>query len=239
LAAVACAASCSDGSRREERAERVSAALEIALAPDSEPAQRDGLAAAILIDVSRSMAEEAGSPAETKIVGARRAALDLVEQFARYADDHPDEPVLLGIYEFSQRSGQPDVREVIPMGPPRRDSAAAAVARMNPNGGTPIGEAMITGKRALDAAGLSNRHLLVITDGENTDGYTPEQVAAAIDRRPYTERPSLYFIAFDISASKFDGMRSAGALVLEATDGRTLNERLDTLLKAEILLERE
>jgi hypothetical protein len=158
--------------------------------------------------------------------------------FARYAADHPSEPVLLGIYEFSERSGQPSTREVIPMGPPMRDQAEAAVAAMSPNGGTPIGDAMIAGKRALDATGLSRRHLLVVTDGENTDGYPPQQVSAALLRRPETEQLSLYFVAFDISASRFDNVKKDGALVLEAADSRGLNQTLDTLLRGEILLER-
>jgi hypothetical protein len=184
------------------------------------------------------MAERTGRPGVPKIVSARRAALDLVAQFGRYAGEHASEAVLLGIYEFSERSGRPSVREVIPMGPPRPEQAATAVAAMDPEGGTPIGEAMIAGKRALDATGLSRRHLLVITDGENTDGPSPGRVAAAIALRPETERPSLYFIAFDISASPFDDVKKAGTLVLEAADSNALNETLGTLLRGEILVER-
>jgi hypothetical protein len=155
---------------------------------------------------------------EPKIESARRAALDIVEQFARYADDHPSEPVMLGIYEFSVRRRQASARDVIPMGP--------------------IGDAMIAGKLALDATGLAQRHLLVITDGENTRGHLPGQVAAAIGRRPEAERPSIYFVAFDIDASRFDDVKSAGALVFEAADSRGLNETLETLLRGEILVER-
>jgi von Willebrand factor type A domain len=214
-------------------------AIDSALTPAKAVPERDGLAAAILIDVSGSMERPAGKGSGVaKIVSARRAALDLVDQFARYADDHKGEPVLLGIYEFSGRSGQPDCREIIPMGPPDRKRAAAAIDGMQPGGGTPIGAAMVTGKLALDATGLSRRHLLVVTDGENTDGYTPEEVGAAIARRPSLERPSIYFVAFDIAASRFDAVRNSGALVLEAADARALNETLDTLLRGKILIER-
>ena len=68
---------------------------------------------------------------------------------------HPDEPVLLGIYEFSRRRGDPDCRPIVPMGPPDRERAAAAIARLDADGGTPIGQAMITAKRALDDTGLT------------------------------------------------------------------------------------
>ena len=89
------------------------------------PEAKDGVAAAILIDVSGSMEQRAarGDNVE-KIVVARKAALDLVDQFAKYATDHPGEPVLLGIYEFSTRKRQPDAREVIPMGAPNRATRA-------------------------------------------------------------------------------------------------------------------
>src|SRR5690242_769370 len=82
--------------------QRIDAAL---AAPAVTP--RDGLAAAIAIDVSGSMddrvtAEDGGRA--RKIDVARRAARDLVEQFAAYAEQHRDQPVLLGVYEFSRRS---------------------------------------------------------------------------------------------------------------------------------------
>jgi Mg-chelatase subunit ChlD len=210
-----------------------------------EPAQlvevRDGLAAAILIDVSGSMRDrvrgESGDR-EPKIEIARRAARDLVEQFARYAEEHPEQPVLLGVYEFSERSRQPDCRPVVPMGRPDRVLAAQALEALHPEGGTPIGNAMIFAKQELDATGLSRRHLLVVTDGENTDGYAPHRVAAAIARRPDAEQPSIYFVAFDIDANRFRRVRDAGAIVMGAADGQELNKTLDVLLRGEILVER-
>jgi hypothetical protein len=182
----------------------------------------------------------AGTPsgsAEPKIVSARNAALGLVDEFARYARDHPSDAVMLGIYEFSSRRGVPDTRDVIPMGPPDRERAMAALELMKPGGDTPIGNAMIAGQRALDASGLSRTHLLVITDGQNTEGYRPAPVAAAIARRTEV-RPSLYFVAFNVRARRFDDVKDAGALVLEAADGDALTATLDSLLRGEILLER-
>jgi Mg-chelatase subunit ChlD len=227
--------------RTAEAPARDTRAIEAALATASTQTPREGLAAAIAIDVSGSMDDrvsgEDGRRAR-KIDVARRAARDLVEQFAGYADQHKDEPVLLGIYEFSRRDRQPDCRPIIPMGPPDRSRADAALARLDPDGGTPIGQAMVSAKRELDATGLSRRHLLVVTDGENTDGFQPEDVAAAIGRRPETERPSLYFVAFDIEARRFNGVRNAGGLVLPAANGRELNDTLDMLLKGKILIEK-
>ena len=224
----------------EERLSRSERRIDEQLTPASEIAQRDGLAAAILIDVSGSMDDEVRSAGgrERKIEVARRAARDLVEQFARYADDHPDETVLLGLYEFSERSGQPDCRPVIEMAKPDRSRADDALKRMRAQGGTPIGNAMITAKNELDATGLTRRHLLVVTDGENTDGFEPDDVTTVINKRPEGERPSIYFVAFDIDERRFTRVRDAGALLLGATDARDLNDTLDTLLRGQILVEK-
>ena len=218
-----------------------SRAIDEALQPDSSPDMREGLAAAIVIDVSGSMNDRVTGEdgrRTRKIDVARRAARDLIEQFAAYADSHQGEPVVLGIYEFSRRSGMPDCRPIIPMAPPDRSRADDALAQLDPEGGTPIGPAMITAKKALDGTGLSRRHLLVVSDGENTDGFTPDEVTAAIARRPEAERPSIYFVAFDIEARRFNGVRDAGGLVLSAANAAELNETLDMLLKGNILVEK-
>jgi Mg-chelatase subunit ChlD len=211
------------------------------LTPEKTVESRDGLAAAILIDVSGSMAASVGGRegrSEPKIDIARRAALDLVNQFAGYAKDHKDEPVQLALFEFSRRSGEPDCRTILQMAAPDRDQAAAALQRLRADGGTPIGQAMIVAKRALDDTGLTRRHLLVVTDGENTDGVAPDRVATAIGKRPEAERPSIYFVAFDVEASRFTRVRDAGGLVLSAANARELNDTLDRLLRGKILVEK-
>ena len=223
------------------REERIARDIDEKLTPPLKVDRRDGLAAAIVVDVSGSMddtvTDEDGKK-ERKIVVARRAAADLVEQFAKYAEEHKEQPVLLGLYEFSRRRGEADCRPVIPMGPPDRARVTAAIASLDPDGGTPIGEAMIAAKKELDATGLTRRHLLLITDGENTDGHRPDRVAQGISKRPDEERPSIYFVAFDVEASRFARVRDAGALVLAAANARELNDTLDWLLRGKILLEK-
>lgn len=114
LVAVAAFSMCRRESGEGESGERLGRTdrrIDEALAPSSAAAPREGLAAAIVIDVSGSMNDEVTGEdgrEERKIEIARRAARDLVDQFARYADGHPNEPVLLGIYEFSERNGVPD-----------------------------------------------------------------------------------------------------------------------------------
>jgi Mg-chelatase subunit ChlD len=221
--------------------DRTDRRIDAELQPASTVAPREGLAAAIVIDVSGSMRDSVdsdGGRREPKIEIARRSARELVEQFAKYADENKDQPVELGIYEFSERDGDPDLRPVIPMSTPDRSRADAALARLRADGGTPIGNALIAAKRELDATGLTRRHLLVVTDGENTAGFEPERVAQALTRRPEGERPSLYFVAFDIAASRFNGVRDAGGLVLPAANAKQLNDTLDMLLRGKILIEK-
>ena len=213
--------------------------LDQQLAPTSNVPPRDGLAAAILIDVSGSMEQRvAGEGAgERKIEIARRVVRDLVAEFGRYASDHPTEPVMLGIYEFSRRDDQPDLRQLLPMTVVNRTVTIGDLSRVVAEGGTPIGSAMIAAKHQLDATGLSRRHLLVVTDGENTHGVAPDEVTAAIGRRPEAERPSIYLVAFDIDASQFNRVRDAGALLMAAGDAKALSETLDGLLRGKILVE--
>ena len=210
-----------------------------ALTPPATTATKEGLAAAIVIDTSGSMDQRAAKGNNTpKINFARTAANDIVAQFARYAEDHKGEPVLLAIYEFSARDNQERCREVVPMSPPDREKARTAIEKLRARGGTPIGDAMVKAKLALDATGLARKHLLVITDGENTDGYQPDEVAVAINKRPEVERPSMYFVAFDVDAKIFAPVKNAGGLIMSAASGKELNETLDMLLRGKILIEK-
>lgn len=215
------------------------ARLDSDLTPQVAAESREGVAAVVLMDVSGSMADPVGADAsgETKIDVARRAALDVIRQFDDYGKAHPAEPALVGLFEFSEREGSASTREVIPLSAPNLERARAALDGMRAAGGTPIGDAMVFGKRQLDRTGLTRRHLLVVTDGANTDGFEPESVMTALGRRPEIERPSVYFVAFDIDGSVFNRVRDAGALVLAAANADELNATLNALLTGKILVE--
>ena len=205
---------------------------------DTSAAPRDGIAALLLIDASGSMAESirTQSGARPKIEVAREAALVLVRRFDEYAKAHPDEPVVVGVMEFSEREPS-NVRALLPLVAPDLERARLHLQRIETGGGTPIGDAIVAAKHGLDLSGMSRRHLIVVTDGENTDGYEPEDVLKALTRRPESERPSVYFVAFDIAASRFDAVRDAGGLVLAAANGEELDSTLNSLLSGKILVE--
>ncbi len=208
-------------------------------APTQVPRQ-DGTAAAILMDTSGSMKEtvpDADGKPKPKIDIARRAALDLLRRFSDHAQKNPGRPLLVGIYEFSARDDQPSCRTVAKLGPPGVVEGEANLGKLHPLGGTPIGDAMIAAKRDLDLTGMARRHILVVTDGENNRGYSPGAVAAFLATQPEDARPSIYFIAFDVDAAKFNAVKESGGLVMAASNERDLNQTLDFILTGKILAE--
>jgi von Willebrand factor type A domain len=210
------------------------------LRPPASVQYREGIAVAVLVDTSGSMkdrVQDADGTRQPKIRIAQRAALNLVKQFDSYAREHTDKTILLGLYEFSNRDRGPNCRTLVQLGPPDPVAAQSAISRMTPSGGTPIGDAMITAKHDLDAAALSKQHILVITDGENNAGYSPVDVTRIIANESAEARASIYFVAFDVAAEKFNGVRDSGGLILAASNEKDLNGTLDYLLTGKILAE--
>ncbi len=207
--------------------------------PASVPRQ-EGTAAAVLMDTSGSMNETVpdtdGRP-KPKIDIARRAAANVLRRFSEYAQKNPGRPLLVGIYEFSARDHQPSCRAVTKLGPPHLEQMEADLGKMYPSGGTPIGDAMIVAKKDLDLTGMTHRHILVVSDGENNRGYSPDAVAAFLARQPDEARASLYFIAFDVEAAKFNAIKESGGMVMAAANERDLNQTLDFILTGKILAE--
>jgi hypothetical protein len=228
------------GPRPPTYARVVNNPIEEALAAPAGITKTDGAAAAILVDVSGSMREkirDADGQAKPKIDIAKRCVINLVTQAEKFSKEHPERPILLGIYEFSGRANASPCRNVVPLSKPDLAAAAPKINRMQPDAGTPIGDAIIAAKLELDRAGRTRTHILVVTDGENTQGYLPQDVISAISRLDVESRPAVYFIAFDIAASRFNAVRDAGALVLGAANETELNQTLDYLLTGKILAE--
>lgn len=201
-------------------------------------ARQEGIAAAILIDTTGSMKDPVPGfdrQPKPKIEVAKKALLNLIGQFSAFAQKNPGKKLLVGIYEFSSRKGLPSCRPIVKLGPPDLTAARRGINGLVPDGTTPIGDAMIVAKRELDATGLSQRHLLVITDGENTIGYMPGDVAKVISEEPKADQAAIYFIAFDVGAEVFDSVKAAGGLVLGADSEPQLAETLDAVLAGKIL----
>jgi VWA domain-containing protein len=198
------------------------------------PAGDEGLGAsvAILIDNSESMARTAGDDARPKFATARSALEAMIASTDSFVARQPGFPINVGLYQFD--SG---VEPLVPMKPYDRAQLHAALEAMPaPSGGTAIGLAMDAARKDLYKAGTIRKYILVVTDGENTEGPSPREVAREIARRS-EGAVRLYFVAFDMDAREFDFLREVHGEVVGASDGVALRASLDTIYRGKILAE--
>ncbi len=216
--------------------DRIDERLLAELRPPPGREEKDGTAVAILVDTSGSMkssVRDLDGTLRPKIEIAKRATSRLLARLKEFAAKEPGKPLAVGLYEFSGEG----CRRILPLGPLDSERAARTVEALQTGKGTPIGEAMVMGQVDLGRSGLSRRHMLLVTDGENTKRRNPVLIARAISLLAPYEQAGIHFIAFDVSAEKFNGIRAAGGTVLEASDAAELDRSVDYILERKILLE--
>jgi hypothetical protein len=191
-----------------------------------------GASVAILLDNSGSMRESAPGDSRRKFEVAREAIEAMLATTDSFVARQPDFPVSVGLYRFSD-----DVTPLVPVKAYSRSELSAALAAMpRPDGGTAIGDAMDRAREDLYKSGTIRKYLLVVTDGENTDGRSPRAVAREIhDRSEGAVR--MYFVAFDVAADRFDFLRDVQGEVFEARNGMALRASLDSVYRGRILAE--
>jgi Mg-chelatase subunit ChlD len=191
-----------------------------------------GAAVAILVDTSGSMRDEApgdGRPKHQVAQQALEAMLDATEAFIA---KRPDFPIKIGIYSFSS-----NVRTLLPIQAYDRAAIRGALAGLpRPGGGTAIGEALRTARPDLYHAGVFRKYLLVVTDGDNTSGRSPDDVARDIFQKS-EGAVQIYFVAFDIDPDKFAFLKEVGGDVIGAGNGGELRTALDQVYQGKILAE--
>jgi uncharacterized protein YegL len=198
------------------------------------PSVDEGLGAsiAILLDVSGSMKDVARSDRRPKYIVAReaiQAMLDVTDSFVRKQTGFP---VNVGLYTFNA-----EVQRIVPIGPYNKQALHDALAGLGiPKGGTAIGDAMNAAREDLYGAGTFRKYILVVTDGENTNGREPAVVAREIARRS-EGAVRQYFVAFDIDREKFAFLRQVNGDVLGAANGDALRVSLDSIYRGRILAE--
>jgi hypothetical protein len=144
----------------------------------------------------------------------------------------PDFPIKIGVYSFSS-----SVRTLRPIAPYDRNAIRSTLAGLpRPGGGTAIGEAMREARPDLYRAGVFRKYLLVVTDGENTNGPNPDRVAREIWRKS-EGGVQTYFVAFDTSPEKFAFLKDVGGDVIGAGTGPELRTALDGIYQGKILAE--
>lgn len=209
----------------------------------SSAADQDGVAVAIVYDTSGSMEEpvrNSSGQMSPKYVIANRALLSIASQIQAFATNTADggpHRVEAGLYIFSGEGARP----VVPFGP--FDAAAITAWATNfsrPNGGTPLGNALTTASTAVLNSPLSRKHVLIITDGINTLGPAPAAVMPRLQRQAERQQTSVsvHFVAFDVDAGVFSGVKRLGADVVSASDETQLDTQLNFILQNQILLEK-
>ena len=197
----------------------------------------DGTAIMLVIDTSGSMdshVKNASGADEIKLNIAKRCATQFVDKIKKFGEEHPDKKISLGICAFSSST-------FIVVEPKLLSEPTEYYERINKlrsGGGTAIGDAMVFAKQKLDATGLSQKHILVITDGENGNGEDPAAVVAALAKVPADRAAATYLIGFDVGANTFNTVKDAGSLVLSANNEAELLNTTNFVLGTKILVEK-
>ena len=219
-------------------------AVGLLLGPASLPvcaADDDGVALGILYDTSGSMRDpvpNAHGATSPKYVIANRALLDVVKQIQAYTTNAPaDAPrkIDVGLFIFDKS----DAKEVVKLAP--FDASALnnfATTFSTPTGGTPLGNSLKTVIQAVLKSPQPRKHVLVITDGENTVGQGPLDTMVNQRARKNDAPVFVHFIAFDVDGKIFSALKTYGATVASAADEKELNSQLDFILQNQILLEK-
>ena len=179
-----------------------------------------GIAVSIVYDGSGSMADRvpgADHQLAPKYLIANKAVASIIRQLVAFSQNKQME-IQAGLVYFV--GGK--IHQAIPL---------------TPAGGTPLGLAIREAQHQLDSSRCHHKHILVITDGVSNSGIAPDRVVQAIRASPNPS--SVYFVAFDITASVFDPVKAQGATVVGASDEAQLNVEINHLLGQKILLEAE
>lgn len=207
-------------------------------------ADQEGVAIAIVYDTSGSMNDpvrDSAGKSTQKYVIANRALIAIanrIESFATNAIAGSPRKVQVALFVF--QGGEPHA--AIPLGA-FNASAIKGWARgfSSPDGGTPLGAAVNTAGHVVLDSNLARKHVLVITDGENTVGRDPADTLPRLilDANRKQAVVGVHFVAFDVDARVFSGVKKLGATVVGASNESQLNTQLEYILEKKILLEDE
>ena len=207
-------------------------------------AQEEGVALAIIYDTSGSMQDSVpaqGGTRAPKYTIANRALIAVAQQIQAFATNTAasgPKKIQTGLFVFEGATA----RQAIKFGPFDATAIQDWARRFSsPSGNTPLGNALTVAGQAVLNSPLSRKHVLIITDGMNTQGPKPEETLPALLKKAGDTGTSIsvHFIAFDVAAKVFDPVRKLGATVVSAADEKQLNSQLEYILQRKILLEEE
>src|ERR1051325_10070094 len=207
-------------------------------------AQEEGLALAIVYDTSGSMREQVrdrNGKLSPKYVIANRALEAIsthIQTFTTNSTTGGPRTIHAGLFVFDGTGA----KQAVKFGPFEASTFQRWSQRFSaPEGGTPLGNALTAAGQAVLNSSLPRKHVLVITDGINTVGPDPAAVMPRLNQMAAQKqnRLSVHFVAFDVNAKVFDGVKKLGATVVGASDETQLNSQLEFILQKKILLEDE
>src|SRR5438445_12534521 len=207
-------------------------------------AQEEGVALAIVYDTSGSMKEQVrdrNGKLSPKYVIANRALEAIskrIQTFTTNAVTGGPRTIHAGLFVFDGTGA----KQAVKFGPFDASTFQRWAQRFSaPEGGTPLGNALTAAGQTVLNSGLPRKHVLVITDGINTVGPDPAAVLPRLSQLAAQKQNhlSVHFVAFDVNAKVFDGVKKLGATVVGASDETQLNSQLEFILQKKILLEEE
>jgi uncharacterized protein YegL len=210
-----------------------------------------GVAMAIVYDTSGSMSDTVQSAGTQKLklpggavaqklkyVSASEALSNIVDKIDAYAKS--GNKVQAGIVCFP---GPSKGENAVPFADWNPKPFRQWLAKFNtPEGGTPLGNAILAASKLVANSSLDKKHVVVITDGENNQGISPDEGArtgAEYSRAKNGGTICYYFVAFDTRAAQFGEVRKRGAVVLSAGNESELQKGLTNIFTQNILLEEE
>ena len=173
----------------------------------------------LVMDGSGSMAESRCSSGKSKISVAKSAVIEFINKIPGDAN--------LGLLVFDKRG----TSERVPLGLNARDQAIAEIRRVQSGGGTPLDSVIRLAYRSLtrqaeSQLGYGEYHLVVVTDGEASEGQNPSGIVKTVT----ADSPVvLHTIGFCISGSH--SLNQAGiTLYKSANNPMDLARGLDSVL---------
>ena len=204
----------------------------------------EGISIVIVVDVSGSMADKSSDSATPKAVQAVVALKSVVDFIDDIHKKQPDLLMNVAVLKFSN-----GVDTVFSFNKINDTSIGklkylCQIDNFMPDSGTAIGRALINGSEILAQSGTIINSLIVISDGENTNGPDPAEVLTGIysnnnnkctsDMEIYTNNQLVSIIGFDTDSSVFSSFSNFGARVISAKNSSELEKSLKDILVADI-----
>lgn len=211
-----------------------------AFCPSLHAAAEPGIALVVVFDTSGSMnspiaAKSSNGSRDSKFQAALRAFGLVIDRLEAFAKSPVAKPLSVGVTVFKKQ----DAAVALPLAPFDAAALRRWIANARADSATPLGNALFLAGQELLAAPAASHHLLVLTDGDNTAGRSPESALAQLNRAAEKKQTPLFthIIAFDIAPSTFAKLKQQGATLIGAADEAQLNSQFDFILEEKILVE--